>query len=49
MSADKQPRLEWSQPEWRPFGDRLDMMSPEAAHAVTGKLSIIPAKKAEKP
>lgn len=44
-----QPTLDWKQEGWRPFGDRLDMMSPEAAHAVTGKLAIIPAKRDEKP
>lgn len=40
--SKRQPQLQWDREGWRPFGDRLDFMSAEAAHAVTGgKLKII--------
>lgn len=41
----KNPRVEWASREgWKPWGDRLNFLSPENQHLQTGRLAILPAK-----
>lgn len=49
MSHQSFPEVAWSKrKEWRPWGDRLDFLSPEARHLQDGKLSILPPRNPEK-
>lgn len=43
------PRIEWKErEEFKPFGHRLDFLSPEQKHLQTGTLAILPPMNKEK-
>ncbi len=52
-SPRKKPKRYLEAPRWNdqftPFGDRLNFLSEEGQHAVTGKLKILPPKDPRRP